>query len=149
MGFRIATYESIHFEGVDALRRGAFPNDAPRNSAAVAIPEKISFQSDLMLVAIDGEKVIGSVMAGYEGHRGWISRVAVLGSHRSMGVGGSVLAEAERRLVALGCIKVNPQVAEDNFGVVKFYERAGYTVEPRISMSKPLADIVSRRSCMA
>jgi ribosomal protein S18 acetylase RimI-like enzyme len=46
--------------------------------------------------------------------------------------------EAEERLAALGCIKVNLQVFETNSAVVRFYEDAGYKVEPRISMSKIL-----------
>lgn len=91
-----------------------------------------------MLVALDAGQVVGSVMAGYEGHRGWISRVAVLRSHRNRGVGQDLLREAERRLAALGCVKVNLQVLESNAPTVEFYEKSGYRVEPRISMSKLL-----------
>jgi ribosomal protein S18 acetylase RimI-like enzyme len=91
-----------------------------------------------MLVALDGNHVIGSVMAGYEGHRGWISRIAVLSSHKNRGVGRDLLMEAERRLAALGCVKVNLQVVESNSDTVRFYERSGYRIEPRISMSKLL-----------
>ena len=104
----------------------------------MAIPEKMRFQPELMLVALDGPLVVGSVMAGYEGHRGWISRIAVLQSHRLEGIGQLLLHEAEKRLAALGCIKVNLQVVETNAAVVRFYEEAGYQVEPRISMSKNL-----------
>ncbi|WP_353646574.1 GNAT family acetyltransferase [Mesorhizobium sp. WSM2239] len=134
----ITTYESKHFSGVDNLWKEAFPNDGPWNAAVTAIAEKLRFQPDLMLVALDGDKVVGSVMAGYEGHRGWISRIAVLRSHRNSGVGRDLLVEAERRLAALGCIKVNLQVVESNAATVEFYERSGYRIEPRISMSKHL-----------
>ncbi|MGN6538011.1 MAG: GNAT family acetyltransferase [Mesorhizobium sp.] len=116
----------------------AFPNDPPRNAAATSIAEKVQFQPDLMLVALDAGQVVGSVMAGYEGHRGWISRVAVLRSHRNRGVGQDLLREAERRLAALGCVKVNLQVLESNARTVEFYEKSGYRVEPRISMGKLL-----------
>jgi ribosomal protein S18 acetylase RimI-like enzyme len=91
-----------------------------------------------MLVALDGVLVVGSVMAGYDGHRGWISRIAVLRTHRRKGIGNALLSEAERRLAALGCIKVNLQVLETNSAVVRFYEEAGYEIEPRVSMSKHL-----------
>ncbi|WP_311030126.1 GNAT family acetyltransferase [Mesorhizobium koreense] len=134
----ITTYNSEHFSGVEALWAEAFPNDAPWNAAAVSIAEKLRFQPDLMVVALDGNHVIGSVMAGYEGHRGWISRIAVLSSHRNRGVGRDLLVEAERRLAALGCAKVNLQVVESNSDTVQFYERSGYRIEPRISMSKLL-----------
>jgi len=135
----VTTYLSEHFKGVDYLWREAFPGDQPWNIAASAIAEKIRFQPDLMLVALDGSEVVGSVMAGYEGHRGWISRIAVLRSHRNCGVGRDLLIEAERRLAALGCIKVNLQVVEDNSPTVEFYEKSGYRIEPRISMSKHLS----------
>ena len=132
----ITSYESQHFQGVETLWKEAFPSDAPWNAAETAILEKIRFQPDLLLVALDGEQVVGSAMAGYEGHRGWISRIAVLRSHRNQGIGLDLLREAERRLATLGCIKVNLQVVESNAAVVAFYERAGYRIEPRISMSK-------------
>ena len=140
MPLTIATCQSSHFAGVESLWREAFPNDAPWNAAAVAIPEKLRVQPDLMLVALDSGTLVGSVMAGYEGHRGWISRIAVLKSHRSSGVGRLLLSEAERRLAALGCNKVNLQVVEANAAVVEFYRKSGYAIEPRVSMSKHLKE---------
>jgi ribosomal protein S18 acetylase RimI-like enzyme len=136
---RVVVYENQHFEGIAALWREAFPNDAPWNGASVAIPEKVRFQPDLLLVALEGPLLVGSVMAGYEGHRGWISRIAVLQAHRHKRIGRLLLSEAEKRLAALGCLKINLQVIESNSAVVRFYEEAGYEVEPRISMSKLLS----------
>jgi ribosomal protein S18 acetylase RimI-like enzyme len=137
----ISKYGDEHFTGVEALWQEAFPNDAPWNKASTAIAEKMRFQPDLMLVALEGPRVVGSVMAGYEGHRGWISRLAVLQAHRRKGIGQALLSEAEKRLAALGCIKVNLQVLETNAAVVRFYGEAGYEIEPRISMSKRLKSI--------
>ena len=134
----ISEYRDEHFAGVEALWQEAFPNDAPWNKASAAIPEKMRFQPDLMLVALEGPLVVGSVIAGYEGHRGWISRIAVLRAHRRKGIGHALLSEAERRLAALGCIKINLQVIETNRAVVRFYGEAGYVIEPRVSMSKHL-----------
>ncbi len=134
----ISEFRDEHFAGVEALWQEAFPNDAPWNKASTAIAEKMRFQPDLMLVALEGPLVVGSVMAGYEGHRGWISRIAVLQAHRHKRIGRALLLEAERRLAALGCVKINLQVLETNSAVVRFYEEAGYEIEPRISMSKLL-----------
>lgn len=136
----IHRYQSEHFTGVDALWKEAFPNDSLWNVAAIAIPEKIRFQPDLMLVALEDGRIVGSVMAGYDGHRGWISRIAVLTSHRDCGIGQALISAAEERLAALGCVKINLQVVEANAAVVAFYKRAGYQVEERISMSKILND---------
>jgi ribosomal protein S18 acetylase RimI-like enzyme len=134
----ISEYRDEHFLGVEALWREAFPDDAPWNNAFLAIPEKMRFQPVLLLVALDGGVVAGSVMAGYDGHRGWISRVAVRTSYRRRGIGQALLAEAETRLAALGCVKINLQVVATNAAVAEFYAASGYAVEPRISMSKRL-----------
>ncbi len=75
-------------------------------------------------------------MAGYDGHRGWISRIAVLHSRRLSGIGEALIQEAEKRLAALGCIKINLQVVSSNAAVLGFYKKAGYEVEERVSMSK-------------
>jgi len=134
----VSEYRNEHFAGVEALWREAFANDAPWNKASTAIAEKMRFQPDLMLVALEGLLVVGSVMAGYEGHRGWISRVAVLRAHRHKRIGQALLLEAEKRLAALGCIKINLQILETDSAVVRLYEEAGYEVEPRVSMGKRL-----------
>src|SRR6202034_2188271 len=135
---KISHYRDEHFAGVEALWQEAFPNDAPWNKASTAIAEKMRFQPDLMLVALEGVGVVGSVMAGYGGHRGWISRLAVLRAHRHKRIAHALLLEAEKRLAPLGCIKINLQILETNPAVVRFYEEAGYEIEPRVSMSKRL-----------
>jgi ribosomal protein S18 acetylase RimI-like enzyme len=136
--FMIVTYTDDHFDGVDALWRDAFPNDTAWNVAKVAIPEKIKVQPDLLLVAVERGAVVGSIMAGYDGHRGWISRIAVLKSNRRQGIGEALIQEAEKRLAALGCTKVNLQVVTSNATVLGFYRRVGYEVEERVSMGKRL-----------
>lgn len=86
-------------------------------------------------------RAAGSIMAGYDGHRGWISRIAVLQSHRQKGIGEALVQEAERRLAALGCLKINLQVIASNSAVLGFYRKCGYEVEERVSMSKLLPNV--------
>lgn len=136
----IAIYEPQHFEGVKALWKEAFPEDRPWNAAEVAIPAKLMCQPELFLVALDGDQVIGSVIAGYTGHRGWIDRIATRLSHRGLNVGGTLITEAETRLKGMGCVKVNLQVLASNAPATGFYKRMGYAVEDRISMSKLVID---------
>ena len=99
---RIESYRDAHFGGVDALWKEAFPDDPPRNRAAAAIPEKLAVQPELLLVALDGDEVVGTAMAGYDGHRGWLYSVAVRRSHqrprdrRPAGQGGRSEAEGAR-----------------------------------------------------
>lgn len=137
--FSIISYTNAHFGGVDALWREAFPNDAAWNVAKISIPEKLRVQPDLLLVAAEAGLVVGSIMAGYDGHRGWISRIAVLKSRQRQGIGEALIQEAEKRLAAQGCIKVNLQVVASNAAVLGFYQSLGYSVEERISMSKHLS----------
>lgn len=134
----IGRYRDVHFDGVDALWREAFPNDPPYNRAELAIPAKLAVQPELFLVAEDDEKVVGTVMAGYDGHRGWLYAVAVRRSHRGRNIAAALIREAEARLAALGCTKVNLQVRADNDAVVNLYAGLGYEIEPRISMGKRL-----------
>jgi len=124
---------------IDALWREAFPDDKPRHRAEIAAPAKLAFQPDLFLVAREKGRVIGSIIAGYDGYRGHINRVAVLKSHRRQGVGVLLVREAEARLRALGCSKINLQIRAANQAVISFYRGLGYDVEEHISMAKLIA----------
>ncbi len=135
---RIETYGDAHFDGVRSLWLEAFPDDPPHNRAEVAIPAKLAVQPELLLVAVAGDEVIGTAMAGYDGHRGWLYSVAVRRTHRRTGVGAKLIGEAEHRLARLGCSKVNLQVRAENSAVAAFYRTLGYEVEERVSMGKRL-----------
>jgi ribosomal protein S18 acetylase RimI-like enzyme len=102
------------------------------------IARKLCVQSELFLVGTLDDTIVATVMAGYEGHRGWISYLAVDPAMRGRGFGRAIMAAAENALQALGCPKVNLQIRTANAAVVRFYERIGYTVEPIISMGKRL-----------
>ncbi len=123
---------------MSALWREAFPNDPPWNAAEVSIPAKLAVQPDLFLVAVDKGVVTGSIMAGYDGHRGWLYAVSVLAAHRRRGIGEQLVRAAEAKLAALGCTKINLQVRAANSAVAGFYERLGYSTEEIISMGKRL-----------
>jgi ribosomal protein S18 acetylase RimI-like enzyme len=146
MAFHIAPYRSDRFEGVKTLWQEAFPDDPPWNKAEVAIPAKLAVQPELFLLALDGDLVIGSVMAGYDGHRGWLYAVAVLRSRRRQGVGAALVLAAEDRLRSMGCSKINLQVRATNAIVIAFYERLGYVIEERTSMGKRVAGLTQSSS---
>jgi ribosomal protein S18 acetylase RimI-like enzyme len=133
---RVRPYAAHDFEAVSKLWREVFPDDPPWNRAEVAIPAKLAVQPDLLLVAIAGEQVLGTVMAGYDGHRGWLYSVAVLEAHRRLGIGTMLIREAEMRLQRLGCAKINLQVRAANSDVAEFYKKLGYAIEERVNMGK-------------
>ena len=140
MSFVIAPYEDVYFARVKALWEDVFPDDPPRDYAGISIAAKAKEHPELFLLALEGEHVVGSVMAGYDGHRGWLYRVAVAKTHRHQGVGAALIREAEQRLWALGCVKINLQVRGTNQAVKAFYQNLGYVVEDRISMGKLAPD---------
>jgi ribosomal protein S18 acetylase RimI-like enzyme len=78
------------------------------------------------LVAMDGKTIIGSIMVGYDGHRGWINYLACHPNHRRRGVAKSLMNEAKKLLIERGCPKINLQVRSGNESAVKFYESIGY-----------------------
>lgn len=134
----IRPFAPSDLHGLDALWRRCFPDDAARNAAPVSVPEKLRIEPGSVLVAEDGGAIVGSIMHGYDGHRGWLWGVAVAPSHRRQGLGAALVRAAEAELTARGCLKVNLQIREGNAAVATFYERLGYAIEPRISMGKLL-----------
>jgi ribosomal protein S18 acetylase RimI-like enzyme len=134
----ILTYDDArHRDRVMALWREVFGYLAAYNDPAFAIDRKIAVD-DLFWVAEDGDDVLGTVMAGYDGHRGWIYSMAVAPNQRGRGLGSRLLDHALKSLKRRGCVKVNLQILESNEAVRRFYEANGFTAEPRLSMGKVL-----------
>jgi len=111
----------------------------PQNDPLKDIARKLKVNPEWFLVATSEVGVIvGTVMAGYEGHRGWINYLAVAPAVRRQGVGRALMVAAEQLLRAAGCPKINLQVRPDNPAVIAFYERLGFAVEGAISLGRRL-----------
>jgi ribosomal protein S18 acetylase RimI-like enzyme len=110
----------------------------PANDPLKDIARKLMVGRDLFLVGLSGGEIVAAVMAGYEGHRGWLNYLAVSPSHRKLGYGRQMVREAERRLSAQGCPKVNLQVRAANEEALKFYEAIGYAQDDVLSFGKRL-----------
>ena len=134
----VLAYDEAQFDEVDTLWRTVFPEDPPHSHAAVAIPQKLAVQRDLFLVAVEGGSVLGTILAGYDGHRGGLYKLAVHPNARRCGIGERLVRAAEKRLAAKGCAKVNLQVRAGNDEAARFWARMGYGEEPRISMGRTL-----------
>lgn len=135
---RIRLYDNADLQAVIALWNAVLPDSAPHNDPATSIRQKIAVERDLFLVADLAGSVVGTVMGGYDGHRGWIYSVAVDAGHRRRGIGASLLLRLEADLKSRGCLKVNLQVRAANAQVIAFYERLGFVIEPHVSMGKRL-----------
>ena len=134
----IRPYTDADEQAVIALWREVLPPNAPHNDPATSIRNKLAVERDLFFIAEVQEAVVGTVMGGYDGHRGWIYSVAVSPAHRRGGVGSALLRRMEAALKARGCLKVNLQVRTSNVEVVAFYQQLGFAVEELISMGKRL-----------
>ena len=88
-----------------------------------------------VLVAEDGG-IVGSVMIGHDGHRGWIYYLAVMPARQRRGLGRALVTAAEQWLSERGIVKLNLMVREHNHAVAAFYEKLGFEPMPRINMQK-------------
>jgi ribosomal protein S18 acetylase RimI-like enzyme len=123
---------------VAALWRDVFTINRPWHDPLTDVRRKAAQTDELLLVGYVGGVLIATVMIGYDGHRGWLYRVAVAPTQRRRGIGRAMIAAAEAELRRRGCPKLNLQVESANRDVVGFYERLGYAIEDRVSMGKPL-----------
>ncbi len=110
----------------------------PWNSPHADIQRKVQVQPELFLVGVAAGKLVATVMAGYEGHRGWINYLAVAPDFRGRGIGHRIMQEAEAGLRAIGCPKINVQIRRNNTAVIKFYKSVGFSVDEVVSMGKRL-----------
>jgi ribosomal protein S18 acetylase RimI-like enzyme len=134
----VRAYTEADRDAVAALWTQVFADDPPRNAPERMIERKLAVQPDLFLVVVRGERVLGTVLGGYDGVRGWAYHLAVHPENRRAGLGRRLMQELEQRLRALGCPKLNLQIRAENAAVRAFYERLGYGVEARVSMGKLL-----------
>lgn len=91
-----------------------------------------------LLVATSGVRLVATVMAGYDGRRGWINYVAVAPPYQRTGVGRAMMEAAEAYFRELDCPKVNLQVRQANHGAMEFYRALGYEVDEVVSLGKRL-----------
>ena len=110
----------------------------PWNDPHKDIARKLAVQPELFLVGVTDGAVMASVMAGYEGHRGWMNYLSVAPHFRGRGLGRLLVVEVERLLLERGCPKVNLQVRASNPDAVAFYRRLGYAPDQSISLGKRL-----------
>jgi ribosomal protein S18 acetylase RimI-like enzyme len=109
------------------------------NDPSKDIARKLRVNPEWFLVAALGEEIVGSVMIGYEGHRGWINYLAVAGPFRRQGIGTQLMQRAETILRALGCPKINLQVRVGSGSELsRFYSNLGFGIDEVVCYGKRL-----------
>jgi len=137
LNFEIVRYSSEYQdEVVDLWRKCNLV--VPQNDPVEDIQRKLAFQPDLFFIALLDGKVVGSIMVGYEGHRGWLNYLAVLPEHQKRGYGRKLVERAVDELKRLGCLKVNLQVRRSNVSAVEFYKHLGFKDDDVVGLGKRL-----------
>ncbi|WP_321875956.1 GNAT family acetyltransferase [Paraburkholderia bannensis] len=144
----IRVFREADTEAVLALWLQAFPeyNDTtrPHRNPRLSIANKLGTQPELFFVAVrdddgDDAAIVGTAMAGYDGHRGWLYSLAVAPEARRLGIGTRLVRHAEHALAAIGCLKLNLQVLSDKPEVIAFYDALGYRADAVVSLGKRLS----------
>ncbi len=100
---KIITYEPKFRDPIIKLWSAVFPNNSPWNEPNIALDEKLRHQPELLFLAVEEGKLIGTILAGYDGHRGWIYAMAVDNLYRGQGTASALMQKAEQILAELGC----------------------------------------------
>lgn len=98
----------------------------PWNDPVADLEQALAGATSTVLAAFDDGGLHGTVMVGYDGHRGWLYYVAVAPSRQGSGLGRELVEAAQEWLRARGAPKVQLMVRATNAAVVGFYERLGY-----------------------
>ncbi|PJX22136.1 GNAT family acetyltransferase [Advenella sp. S44] len=112
----------------------------PWNDPYKDIDRKLQQAPELFMVAQQDGQLVGSVMAGYDGHRGWIYYLCVVPQYQSQGIGKRLVLQAEQRLRAKGCPKVQLMIRQDNSTVQSFYQTMGYEPAEVLVLGKRLIE---------
>jgi ribosomal protein S18 acetylase RimI-like enzyme len=138
----IRVFDERDTQAVLALWSEAFPEYAtlgkPQRDPRLSIRNKLAMQPELFFVGLLNERLIGTAMTGYDGHRGWLYSLAVAEDQRGNGYGRALVEHAERALASIGCPKLNLQIMANKPETQAFYAKLGYQMDEVVSFGKRL-----------
>jgi ribosomal protein S18 acetylase RimI-like enzyme len=108
----------------------------PWNDPAADIAFARQGSNATILIGRDDRLIVATVMAGHDGHRGWVYYVAVDPLHRHKGYGRAIMQAAEHWLHQRGIEKLQLLVRPDNGQVKTFYQSLGYFEQERVLYAK-------------
>jgi ribosomal protein S18 acetylase RimI-like enzyme len=109
------------------------PGDDDASLAAMA-----SRNAGLCIVGCEGDRIVASALAGFDGRRGWLYHVATHPEARRRGIATRLVRTIEDRLRAMGCRKLNLIVWEGDDEAMAFWAGIGYYREKTIEFAKEL-----------
>lgn len=136
-GILITEFEEIYrkeliglWEACDLVR--------PWNDPGKDIDRILADKSGRIFLLLENGCLTGSVMAGFDGHRGWVYYLAVDPGSRQKGRGRKLMEHSEDYLRSIGCPKLNLMIRDSNLSAGEFYIRLGYLRDDVAVMSKRL-----------
>ena len=139
----IRAVEARDLEALVALWFDVFPEyrdpSKPQRDPRASIERKLAQADGLFWLAEHDGAIVGTAMAGYDGHRGWLYSVGVHPRMRRSGLARELVVHAEFELAARGCPKINLQVLEVNSSAQAFWQALGYVPDLVVSFGKRLA----------
>ena len=115
--------------------------DTDRHDDRSSLQRLLLRDPDALLLAVVGDEIIGSVIAGWDGWRCHLYRVAVRADWRRKGVVRELLATAEQRFRHAGGRRADAMVLEDNALGQTAWRALGYAPQPQWRRwVKPLTD---------
>ncbi|HET8754775.1 MAG TPA: GNAT family N-acetyltransferase [Solirubrobacteraceae bacterium] len=115
-------------EAVRALWGGSRSAHAVTEDTAERVG--VAVAAGALLVAVVGGAVVGALVAGFDGWRGNMYRLAVADRWRRRGIARRLVDAGHERLRAVGAPRVTALVAFDDEAARGFWEAAGYAADP-------------------
>lgn len=112
----------------------------PWNDPETDIERKQYNDPELFLVAEVGGEVVGTIMGGYDGHRGSAYYLGVHPDYRGRGIANALISRLEKKLIARGCPKLQLLVSDDSDAVIGMYEKLGYEIQETVCIGKRLIE---------
>ncbi|MCB2085155.1 MAG: GNAT family acetyltransferase [Sphingomonadaceae bacterium] len=91
-----------------------------------------------ILIAVDDDDLVGAVMVGFDGHRGWVYYLACAPDRQGGGIGRALMGAAEDWLKTVGSPKVQLMVRGDNEAARGFYDALGYELQDVVTIGRRL-----------
>lgn len=110
----------------------------PWNDPHKDVSRKLEMQPELFLVGEEDAAIVATIMAGYEGHRGWINYLAVAPAYRGRGFARALIGRVEKVLLGMGCPKISLLIRSSNPEVMAFYRHIGYAEDDVVTFGKRL-----------
>jgi ribosomal protein S18 acetylase RimI-like enzyme len=99
--------------------------ESPTDNAS-SLRVLVAHAPESLLLAVEGDEVVGSVIVGWDGWRGAMYRLAVAPTHRRRGIGTRLINEGEHRLAGCGARRLHMIVDADQEAARATWQAAGY-----------------------